>query len=381
MHLLKLAEKMKRIIIVSVFSFIVLLLNAQGQENNYAQVDQKILQLSGTTHSSEEIAAYIGKHFSNQTDQLRAAYTWISENIRYDVDNMFNPTYYSDKKELVEYVLKNKKGVCTHYAELFCDIATQLNIKCYVISGYTQQGGVIDPVPHSWSAAFIDSVWCLFDPTWGSGHLNGNKFIKKRNDHYFIVDAEQLIKSHIPFDPLWQFLYYPITHQEFAEGKTEQDKTKPLFNFVDTLKKYDEDSRMQQLLSANRRIEESAVNHPHISRGLEQNNNEIEYLKNQIFIVAFNQVTQAFNAGVSQLNSFVDYRNKQFIPQKEEAEIREMVAVAMRLFTDAKNQLTQIQTANPDYINSKEQLLTSIEGAIQAAENQNIFLDSYFGKK
>ena len=41
------------------------------------------------------------------------------------------------------------------------------------------------------------------------------------DDDYFMMKPEKAIKSHMPFDPLWQFLNYPITSTEFYEDEFE----------------------------------------------------------------------------------------------------------------------------------------------------------------
>jgi transglutaminase/protease-like cytokinesis protein 3 len=58
------------------------------------------------------------------------------------------------------------------------------------------------------------------DPTWGAGHVQNNKYVRKLDDSYFKADPEKLIQTHHPYDPLWQFLYYPISEQEFYNGNT-----------------------------------------------------------------------------------------------------------------------------------------------------------------
>ena len=108
-------------------------------------------------------------------------------------------------------------------AALFTKIAGGCGIKSFVVEGYTKQNGFADFIPHAWAAANIDAVWYMFDPTWGSGYINGGKFYKKINNEYFKTPPAVLLKSHIPFDYLFQLVNYPITNQEFYEGKIIQN--------------------------------------------------------------------------------------------------------------------------------------------------------------
>ncbi len=70
--------------------------------------------------------------------------------------NMFEVHFYQNPKEIVDKVLNTKKGICMHYAELFNDLANQVGIKSFVISGYTRQNGFVDYIPHAWCAGLID---------------------------------------------------------------------------------------------------------------------------------------------------------------------------------------------------------------------------------
>ena len=57
-------------------------------------------------------------------------------------------------------------------------------IKCFVIEGYTKQNGFTAYIPHVWCAAFIDTAWYMFDPTWGSGYVSNKGFHKKIDDNF-----------------------------------------------------------------------------------------------------------------------------------------------------------------------------------------------------
>ena len=153
------------VILLGLFSAVI----AQKQ-NIYQQTDKLALQIPDSlAQSTAGIAGYINSNFNNSTDKSRAAFIWIAKNIQYDVENMFALNFAQNTAEIVEKVLKTRKGICRHYAELFNDIARQTGIKTYVISGYTRQQGYVDYLPHAWCAGLIDSAWYLFDPTWGSG--------------------------------------------------------------------------------------------------------------------------------------------------------------------------------------------------------------------
>jgi hypothetical protein len=120
---------------------IVFTLKLAAQENNdYTEIDKKALQIpDSSTQTTSGIAKYMNTSFSDQPDKARAVFVWIINNIQYDIDNLFAVNFYQNSGEIIEKVLKTRKGICMHYAELYADIANKTGIKSYVISGYTKE--------------------------------------------------------------------------------------------------------------------------------------------------------------------------------------------------------------------------------------------------
>lgn len=121
-----------------------LLLNAQKSSNTVATDKIALLIPGPLTESSEGISSYITSDFSSQKERARAIFVWITNNISYDIENAFAINFYSDSRQIVEEVLRTRKGVCMHYAELFNDIASRCGIKSFVVNGYTKQNGFVD---------------------------------------------------------------------------------------------------------------------------------------------------------------------------------------------------------------------------------------------
>lgn len=355
-------------------------LNAQTKQNEYKEVDEKIAQFSNVSNDNEiyKLAAFINDNFSTESDKLRASFVWITNNFEYDVENMFALNYYSEIQEIIDVILKNRKGICLHFACLFNEIANLLDIKTYVVYGYTKQQGFVDYIPHAWCANFIDSSWFFVDPTWGSGYIQNQKFVRKQDNFYFKTKPEDLIKTHIPFDPLWQFLYYPISSQEFYEGNTVINKEKPFFNYVDTLITYKNSSKIEQLISTKRRIEQNGVKNTLTFNELQNIAREIEYYRNQKITDDYNAAVYFYNDGINKLNRFIDYRNNQFTPQKSEIEIRDMVISAENSLTNSLNELQKITTSDINTINLINQLKISINEALKQSYEQIEFINKYF---
>lgn len=375
-------EKMKKSIVLLFLSYS-FALSSQTKNNVYEKVDEKISHYSSSFEDNaiNELVEFINANFLTETEKMRAVFVWITNNFEYDIENMFAINFYSDSQEIIASILKNKKGICMNFAYLFNEIGNKLEIKSYVISGYTKQSGFVDYIPHAWCASLVDSTWYLFDPTWGAGYVQNQRFVKKQNDYYFKTNPADLIRSHMPFDPLWQFLYHPISAQEFYEGHTAINQEKPVFNYTDTLKVYESESRIKQLISTNRRIGKNGLRNTLIFNQLQHNSREIEYYKNQMVTDNFNSAVFHYNDGIDKLNRFIDYRNRQFTPQKTEPEIREMVKSAEIALNNSQNELQKISTTDASTRNSINQLKTSINEAIRQVNEQNDFVNKYFSTR
>lgn len=352
-------------------------LNAQ-KNNECSVVDKVMVQIPDSlTKTTQGIADYVKLNFSKPNDQSRAIFIWVAKNIQYDIDNMFAINFYQKTNEIIDKVLKTRKGICMSYAELFNDIANKVEIKTYVISGYTKQNGFVDYIPHAWCASMIDSVWFLFDPTWGSGYIQNGKFVKQINNYYYKTKPEQIVKSHMPFDPLWQFLNYPITNQEFYEGKTQVNNKKDFFNFVDTLQLFEKQSEIEQLISSSNRIEKNGVKNSLVFDRLQHNKREIEYYNNKKIVDSYNSAVNSFNNGINLLNVFIDYRNKQFTPKRPDAEIKQMVDTVDYLFNQARFQLNTLKNPDSNMATSITQLNKSLNDATVNLNDQKAFVDKY----
>ena len=373
---------MNLIIYISLFILTTQTIFAQkitGKE--FSAIDKKALQLPDSlTKTTDLIASYITSNFSTDKDKSRAIFIWVASNIQYDIDNMFAINFYEKKEEKIAKSLKTRKGICENYALLFTDICIKSGLKSFVVEGYTKQNGFTDYIPHAWSGALIDTTWHLFDATWGSGYVNGGKFIKKINNDYFKANPTTLIKSHIPFDYLWQFLNYPVTNQEFYEGKTQQNKAKPYFSFKDTIQVFEKQTHIDQLISSAYRVEKNGVKNSMVFDRLQHLKLEIENIRQTKTVNLYNSAVADYNEGINMLNDFINYRNKQFIPKKTDPEIQSMIDVAGNKLKEAKNKLGEISSTDDNTANMIKQLIKSIDDSSKQMKEQQDWLKLYFSK-
>jgi hypothetical protein len=349
--------------------------------DKYTVIDKKALQLPDSlSRTTDGIAGYINSSFKGNKDKSRAIFAWIASNISYDIENMYAMNFYEKKEEKVNKPLKTRKGICENYAALFNEICLKTGIKSFVIEGYTKQPGFTDYIPHAWCAVLIDTTWYLADPTWGSGYVDGGKFYKKLNNDYFLASPSVLIKSHMPFDYIWQFLNYPLSSQEFYEGKTQQNKSKPFFNFVDSIQVYEKQDYITQLSASGRRIEKNGIKNAMIFDRLQHIRVEIENDRQTRTINLYNSAVADYNDGINGFNDFINYRNKQFTPLRSDLEIQAMIDDPDKKLGDANSKLARIKNPDINTANMINQLTKSISDAASHVAEQREWLRIYFSK-
>ena len=362
---------------------------ADKPQNEFAAIDKKALAIPTTeTGTTQHIANYINTNFSSQTEKARAAFIWTASTFTYDVENMYAINFHETPEEKINRVMKSHKGICENYAAVFNDICIKCGLRSFMVSGYTKQNGTASYLPHAWCATMIDNDWFLFDPTWGSGFVSGNKFVPKINNYFFKTMPGDLISSHIPFDPLWELLYYPITNQEFYEGNTTIDKSKPYFSFPDSINAYEKLSETNQWIAAARRIEQNGIKNgiiydrlSNLKQAIEINRQTEEMNQHNSKINTYNDAVAEYNTGVNELNDFIKYRNAQFTPKKTDAEIQAMLDTPDHKITRAKAKVNGITGDNPGSLStmiSSMQKMTA--DAMVVVEEQKDFLKKYFSK-
>lgn len=364
-----------------VYLFILILigysLSAQAQ-NDYSSVDKVALQLAETdSHKTDDIARYINAHFNTPDDKARAIFCWITNNIAYDVENMCKVNLYQNTNDIVERTLNTRKGICMSYTELFNAIATKAGLKSFAVQGYTKQNNKVDILPHAWNAVQIGSEWYLIDATWGAGYVQNGKFVRHIENGNFKVNPRQFINTHIPFDPLWQMLDYTVINQDFYDGTTGPSNKKT-FNDKDSLSEYQTLPESKQLSDAARRVEANGVKNAMIYEHLQHLHQQLEYLHNYKMTDLFNQAVAHYNNGIALLNQFINYRNNQFNPKKEEKEIRQMVDTVSIELSASQGRLAEIQKPDAQTAASVSQLNKSLEQANEGVKEQKAFVDKYF---
>lgn len=371
---------MKKYFLLIFWSFSATLIGQSNEAN--VLIDKKIDAIPENLNSSTtSISEYISSNFKSDYDKIRAVFYWTSSNISYDIESLkeLKKTNLT-KKEKIATTLKSKKGVCDNYSLIFNEIATLLGLKSFQIQGYTKQNGKIAELPHAWCATYIDKKWFLFDPTWGAGYVDKEKYYKKINNQFFMVAPEQMIQSHMPFDYLWQFSNNPINHQEFISGKTRLNIRKNEFNFTDEIIRYETLSKGDAFFESAQRIEKNGIKNQLILNAFnyakEASKNERENQNSD----KLNDIVKQYNEIINELNDFVFYRNNQFKPSLPDEEIKLKITKPIEKLKKCQQDLLNIGSLNPYNMENVSNLKKSIANQLIQSDIDLKFVNLYLSK-
>ena len=206
---------------------------------NYEFVDKTVLAYPSYSNL-ESLSNRIKNDFKTDIHKARAAYTWIANNINYDIETtrktrVFNTImYFSESdyqrqlkihlKRKVEIALLSKKALCEGYSAMFVQLCELLNLESKIIRGIAKvRPSEINSNKkiknHAWNAIKINGKWQLVDVGWSNGFIDdatGN-WVNDFNDFFFFTKPEHFITSHYPELKKWQLLDEVISLKSFYE--------------------------------------------------------------------------------------------------------------------------------------------------------------------
>ncbi len=343
--------------------------------NKYEAIDKQIQSMPADSASSLFVlASYIKAHWSEEEERIRAVYWWLAQFIQYDIANLYSIEQPSSPDQIIKDVFTTHKAICSGYAITFKALCDQIGIKNYEVTGYTKHGYTIESLPHAWNAARIGGEWYLFDPTWGAGSIKDNQFVFEPNDVFFMVAPAEFIPTHIPFDPLWQFLEHPVTHHAFTTGNALRDSSQAYFNFKDSIAVYETLSPTDQLQATLRRVQQKGDRNVPLFTYL-------KILSHNLRASQLDAVMERYTRTVQQINAFIDYRNRLFVPERPEPEIRATLDSIALSLERVKFELGKLAKDDDNIRRNMSQVQLSISDADKWLINQEAFVKKYYSTK
>ena len=329
--------------------------------------------------SVSSLVAYLKQHLSTDDQLARAIYTWVSRNIKYNVYITYTSrNEEADETKEIQKILSERKGICQDYALLFKALVKEAGMDAYVIDGYNRRDGALLPDPHEWCVAKVSGKWYMFDPTWGAGFVENYQFIPSPNHRFCKLLPDTLLKTHMPFDPMFQFRERPLSYEEFDTGVVDEQRSVPVFYWADTLAPYARQDTLERLVSVRQRMLSNGRSNDLVYYMLELTSNNIRIAGYQKILNAYNMAMDLQGKATDAINEFVRYRNKAFEPLKPDAEIQAMVDVPEELINRADSAINSIRTAPERYREPILKLRDQIMEVATTVYKHKLFLRQYF---
>ena len=358
---------MKRVILIFIFIFSAGIMMGV----DYTKIDKRAESVPGNLKTAKDITRYLTKGLNSPTEKVRVIYFWMAHAIRYDIAKMNSNETYTDPQQLVDEVLKTRKGVCANYAALFHACCQSAGIQSYIIEGYTRQNDKIVPIAHAWNAVYIDGRFYNIDVTWAAGYVRGKKYFQQFRDNYFMILPVDFIKTHMPFDPVWQFSNNPVTHNDFESNDFAALKKQSDFNFGDSINTMSRLSTAEKSKREIRRITKAGITNKMIRDKVVQN-------RQSIATEVYNSSATNFNKGVVKYNEYIQYKNTQFnkLAIKDD-KILELLSSARRLFESAEESLSNLNIDDTDLKNPIHSMEISIKRMTKSLDEEDAFMSKY----
>jgi len=302
---------------------------------------------SDVTRSSGIFASYLENAFPEDEERVKALYIWLAKEIDYDVRRSKSDVRVGSINELVDATLKTRKAVCQGFAEVFRQVCDRLGIKTVTIHGYTKMNGTIQSdLGHAWNASRINGDWYLFDATWGSGYVKDGRYEREFSWDYYKANPDSLLKTHMPFDPIWQLKAYPATHMDFLEGRTAGHD---YYNYRDSIDLYFNQPRLERAEGSLRRANQAGASIVELSNLYRKFSGYISDIRSNYYIDIYNNAVHAMHSAVDYFN---DYQKKKVKGKGSTRSLSSLLASSRSMAELANQQISQIEPG--DYVTAGE---------------------------
>lgn len=312
-------------------------------------------------------------------DTLRSIFDFVAKNIDYDVKMLSKIPEYKNREEILEAAIKRRKGICEHYAELLHQLMLHHGYDSHLVSGYLMEDNQINTeFGHTWNAVRLDNGWYLMDATWASGYVEDMKFYKKYDPSWYLVKPEKMLETHFPYDPLWQLIDYPISHEAIKKGETNQGQSEEKIDFdeVITAEKKMNDAQVTERVI--QRIKAAGVTNRLILTRLKFLELELASANAKSDIDRINQGVDFMNDAVVNFNAYMKakqqgFKGKEWTPEKLEEHtsyIKEQLRQASQLFSSVSIRDPKITANLKDLKGNTAKMMQDIDREIAFLNKQ-----------
>ncbi|NYZ79612.1 transglutaminase domain-containing protein [Candidatus Micrarchaeota archaeon] len=129
-----------------------------------------------------EMARNITANSSDDFERVSKLALWVNRQLTYDLS-------LAGESKDAEWILQNRRGVCSEYSTLFVALARSIGIPARIVEGLAYDDAKNEWTGHAWAEAYI-GTWVPVDPTWNPpevGYLDAMhlEFSKKFDNETF----------------------------------------------------------------------------------------------------------------------------------------------------------------------------------------------------
>lgn len=336
------------------------------------------------THSVDSIVLYLECNYDSEEEKLRTLYVWMTNTFRYRMFEAFVAGNQREGEEKeIQVLLDKRTGVCRDFSLLFKYVAQAMDIPAFFVEGYTKDSqGYIQREAHAWNVAKINGNWYNFDVTHGMGYARNNEFISRPTMDQYMVPSEEFMKTHMPFDPIWQLKEHPMTYQAFddpvAHGK---ELYKQQFNYNDSIIAYTKQNKYQQSLALQDRIQHNGTANALVQYLLDVNGSNIKVHHHNLVYASYKESMKYYSQGWDEMKLFSRYRLANYRPKKNVLEVKKWLDSAQNNYEKAKQVMAGV--SNPPETISKAvgNLNKYIEELHQLIDQQWVQFNEHYKKE
>lgn len=339
---------------------------------SWAQTDLSYVDIpDASTQNVGMLADFIRENYGDTRSRLWGLYKWEAQHIKYNLSTRDEQLRLTKEEDLAQWTLTNRMGVCANFSQLFAAVARRLGIEVYIVTGYVVTMNNVRDDGHEWCACIIDDKPYIFDPTWGGGYmLNNVQYVPNLNPQYFMVDPQKMIYSHMPEDPLFQFLNYPKSYDEIDNP----GKTYPLhsyFSWRDTLNAYNIQTPIERLGGQIYRMRHNGFANDWIA-------NEIQRMEYNYSVHLYNQESDRFAALVDNFNGLVAYVNANCKPYRPLSSVLSQIDNLRTLIPDIADHLEDVEPVSEQIDGAVLQMQQHLDKLSDELDDIEVHVRNYY---
>lgn len=306
------------------------------------------------TYSVDSLALYLECNCDTEEEKLKTLYIWMTHTFRYRMFEAFVAGNQREGEEKeIQVLLDKRTGVCRDFSLLFKYVAQAMDIPAFFVEGYTKDSqGYIQREAHAWNVAKVNGKWYNYDTTYGMGYARNNEFVSRPTMEQYMVPSSEFMKTHMPFDPIWQLDEHPMTYQAFDQpAEHGKEVYQPLFNYNDSIIAYSKQNMYQQSLALQDRILHNGTANALVQYLLDVNGSNIKVHHHNVVYESYKESMKYYSQGWDEMKLFNRYKLANYRPKKNVLEVKAWLDSAQANYEKAKQ--VMVGVSNPPETISK----------------------------